>query len=205
MRPAEWLFANFNVNKNWCLIHCTHTSKPEILSLIKSKAVAGLCPTTEANLGDGLFNAVEYLRQGGIFGIGTDSNITVNPFDELRWLEYGQRLHCQNRNLLCDDLSLSTGRNLYKLATAGGAQAIGRKTGVIKVGHKADLIVVDTDQPTLFGRDDDTLLDTLIFSNIHEGVRDVYVGGIQVIKNKRHRFQNEIIKNYLSTLKALSL
>ena len=141
----------------------------------------------------------------GIFGIGTDSNITVNPFDELRWLEYGQRLHCQNRNLLCDDLSLSTGRNLYKLATAGGAQAIGRKTGVIKVGHKADLIVVDTDQPTLFGRDDDTLLDTLIFSNIHEGVRDVYVGGIQVIKNKRHRFQNEIIKNYLSTLKALSL
>ncbi len=126
----------------------------ETARLARTGAVAGLCPTTEANLGDGFFHAPEFLRNGGIFGIGSDSQISVSPLEELRWLEYGQRLLHRRRNVLAAgaNQSPSVGASLYRAALAGGAQALGRPIGKLAAGCRADLIVIDAEMPTLIGK-----------------------------------------------------
>ena len=203
-RPVEWLLNHFQLNEKWCLIHATHMTRQETTQLAASKAVAGLCPTTEANLGDGLFNAVDYFQSDGRWGIGSDSHISVSPAEELRWLEYGQRLATHRRNVLSTPSTPSTGRHLYQQACSGGAQATGRLTGRIQAGYRGDFIAIDNDHPRLHGRSGNDLIDSWIFSGNDNPVTDVFVGGTHVIKDGRHENEAQIIADFKNTLNQLA-
>jgi formimidoylglutamate deiminase len=191
-RPVQWLFDNQDIDARWCLVHATHMNAQEITLLARSGAVAGLCPTTEANLGDGPFEAVAFAAEQGRFGVGSDSNISVSPVEELRWLEYGQRLKHRRRNVLAGGPNRSTARQLLEGALAGGAQACGRRVGRIEPGYRADLLVIDSDHPLLLGRKKDALLDSWVFAGNVNLVRDVYVGGKRVIHEGVHARQEPI-------------
>jgi formimidoylglutamate deiminase len=203
LRPVDYLLQNFEVDQHWCLIHATHMTDSETQAVAQSGSVVGICPTTEGNLGDGFFNAVEYLKHKGKFGIGSDSHISVSPTEELRWLEYGQRLVHRSRNVLASGSGQSTGRTLFDKAVAGGAQACGHNSGAIAVGKRADFVVLDTDHPLLCERNGDEILDSWIFSGNSNAVRDVFVGGKQVIEDGRHTDEAEIAKRFKATLKRL--
>ena len=203
-RPVDWVYDRFDVDANWCLIHATHMTEAETIRLAESGCCAGLCPTTEANLGDGLFNAVPYFAQQGRWGIGSDSHISIDPVEELRWLEYGMRLERRRRNLLVTPETRHTGRNLFDGALAGGAQGCGRLTGRIERGYRADFIVLDESHPRLYGRSGDALLDSWIFSGNDNLVRDVYVGGRKVIDDGHHADEDEIERNYRNTIDELA-
>jgi len=203
-RPLEWLFDHFDVDHNWCLIHATHMTPEETASMANSDCVAGLCPTTEANLGDGFFNAIEYFESNGRWAIGSDSHISIDPVEELRWLEYGQRLLTRNRNLLVSKENANTGRNLLDGALAGGAQACGRKIGRISPGYRADLVVLDDQHPRLYGRTQDDLIDSWIFSGNENLVSDVYVGGLKVIDQGHHIHEETIARKFRNTLDDLA-
>ncbi len=202
-RPVEWLFENFDVDQKWCLIHATHINDQETAAMAGSGCVAGLCPTTEANLGDGFFNAREYFAQRGCWAIGSDSHISIDPVEELRWLEYGMRLQTRGRNVLVSDASANTGRNLLDGALAGGTQACGRNIGSIAEGYRADLVVLDHEHPRLYGRSKDDLIDSWIFSGNSNLVRDVYIGGNKIIDNGHHADEDTIARNYRNTLDQL--
>lgn len=202
-RPVDYLYDNFEVDQRWCLVHATHLSDTETLRVAKSKAVVGLCPTTEANLGDGFFNAGRFIDAGGQFGIGSDSHVSISPVEELRWLEYGQRLIHQSRNQLCANNTRSTGRNLFDLAVAGGARACAHNAGAIEIGKRADFLVLDTDHPLLHARENDEILDSWIFSGNQNTVRDVFVGGEQVISGGRHVREEAVAHRYKSVLNEL--
>lgn len=204
LRPVEWLFETFPVDPEWCLVHATHITDQESGRLAQSGAVAGLCPTTEANLGDGIFPAVTFLEQDGVFGIGSDSHISVSPIEELRWLEYGQRLTMKRRNLLAHQSHGSVGRALFDGALAGGTKALGRSIGRLEVGCRADLVVLNADCPTLIGASVDTLLDALVFSGNENPVQDVLVGGRWVVRDARHEDEDAILANYRAVLDTLS-
>jgi formimidoylglutamate deiminase len=205
-RPVEWLLSGMEVNSNWCLVHATHMTDHEITDLAATGAVAGLCPTTEANLGDGLFPAEAYFAQSGAFGIGSDSQISVDPVEELRWLEYGQRLIKRSRNVLTGgNGQTSTGRRLFSDAVLGGAQASGRASGRIEPGCRADLITLDTAHPLLYGREGDALLDSWIFSGNSSLVQDVFVGGRWVVSSGVHPLQDTIAAAFKTTLDELTL
>ena len=203
-RPVEWLFEQFDVDERWCLIHATHMTTAETETMARSGCVAGLCPTTEANLGDGFFNAVEYLAAGGHWAIGSDSHISIDPVEELRWLEYGVRLNTRNRNVLVSQQQRHTGRHLFDGAISGGAQACGRNLGRIETGCRADFIVLDTEHPRLYGRREDSLLDSWLFSGNDNLVSDVYVGGRKLIDCGRHADEARIAAAYRDTLDALA-
>jgi formimidoylglutamate deiminase len=167
--------------------------------------VAGLCPTTEANLGDGLFPAPDFLAAGGALGIGSDSHISVSPVEELRWLEYGQRLMLRQRNLLAaGDAAPSVGAALYKRALAGGAQALGRTIGRLAPGCRADLLVLDPETPSLAGLSGDLLLDAVVFAGNVSPVRDVMVGGNWVVRERRHRHEEAVLERYRKALARLT-
>ncbi len=204
MRPVEWLFEHFNIDHTWCLIHATHMNAQETTTMAKSGCIAGLCPTTEANLGDGFFNAHEYFAQQGKWAIGTDSQISIDPVEELRWLEYGIRLKTRNRNVLVSSTTKNTGRNLLDGALLGGAGACGRKIGSITEGYRADFLVLDSEHPRLYGRQGDDLIDSWIFSGNSNLVRDVYIGGRKVIDQGCHIDEDNIMRNYRSTLDQLA-
>ncbi|MCP4876839.1 MAG: formimidoylglutamate deiminase [Gammaproteobacteria bacterium] len=204
LRPVEWLFENFDVDQRWCLIHATHMNEQETSAMAASGCVAGLCPTTEANLGDGFFNAREYFAQQGLWAIGSDSHISIDPVEELRWLEYGMRLQARGRNVLVSPTTVNTGRNLLDGALAGGTQACGRSIGRIASGYRADFVVLDSDHPRLYGRRGDDLIDSWIFSGNSNLVRDVYIGGNKLIEQGRHVDESNIARNYRSTLDQLA-
>ncbi len=204
MRPVEWLFDNFEVAQNWCLIHATHINESETANMASSGCVAGLCPTTEANLGDGFFNAREYFAQQGCWAIGSDSHISIDPVEELRWLEYGMRLQTRSRNILASSTTANTGRNLLDGALAGGARACGRSIGSIAPDHRADFVVLDHEHPRLYGRNKDDLIDSWIFSGNSNLVRDVYIGGNKLIENGYHAGEDTIARNYRDTLDQLA-
>ena len=204
MRPVEWLFDQFDVGPNWCLIHATHMTDEETAAMAQSGCVAGLCPTTEANLGDGFFNAVDYFKQDGCWAIGSDSHISIDPVEELRWLEYGQRLLTRKRNVLVSARATNTGRNLFDGALAGGARACGRNIGSIATAARADFIVLDDQHPRLYGRSQDDVLDSWIFSGNENLVRDVYIGGKKIIDHGHHAGEEMIQRNYRSTLDQLA-
>ncbi|MEX1206770.1 MAG: formimidoylglutamate deiminase [Dongiaceae bacterium] len=205
-RPVEWLLDHAPVDARWCLVHATHMTETETGRLAASGAVAGLCPTTEANLGDGLFPARDYLRQGGAFGIGSDSHVSVSPVEELRWLEYGQRLVHRRRNLLAGGTpeSASVGASLYRAALAGGARALGRPIGRLAAGCRADLVVLDAERPTLVGKAGDALLDALVFAGNDNPVRDVMVGGRWLVEEGHHVAEHAVLARYRAALAELT-
>lgn len=185
-RPVEWLLANQTVSSRWCLVHATHLTDAETAALARSGAVAGLCPTTEANLGDGFFPLPPFLAHGGAFGVGSDSNVSTAAIEELRWLEYGQRLLHRRRSVAASAATPSPGLALYQGAVAGGATASGRPITGLAAGQRADFLVIDADAPFLCGRGPDELLDAIVFGGNANPVRHVFVGGRQVIADGRH-------------------
>ena len=203
-RPVEWLLNHFDVDEKWCLIHATHMNQQETTQLAKTGAVVGLCPTTEANLGDGIFNAHDYFSDNGKWGIGSDSHISISPIEELRWLEYCQRLITHNRNVLSCPATPSTGAQLYQHACAGGAQATNRFAGKIEIGYRADFIVIDSEHPRIYGRKGNDLLDSWIFSGNDNPVTDVFVGGKQVITNGQHEHEEKINATFKATINKLA-
>lgn len=163
-RSVEYLFDNYPVDERWCLIHATHLADHELAAVVAAGAIVGLCPSTEANLGDGIFRAREFLARGGRFGIGTDSNICIDPREELRLIETVQRLHHRERAILATP-ELSVGRRLYSLAAAGGAAALQIAAGEIAVGKRCDLTLIDPAHPAIGKATGDRLLDRLVFCN----------------------------------------
>jgi formimidoylglutamate deiminase len=203
-RPVEWLLDNAPVDRRWCLVHATHLEEHETRRLAAIGAVAGLCPTTEANLGDGLFPLKAYLDEGGVFGIGSDSHISVSPVEELRWLEYGQRLVTRHRNVSASSAAPSTGEVLLARALAGGAQAAGGGIGAFAPGLRADFVVLDDDAPLLAGRDASQVIDTWLFAGNANLVRDVFVAGERVVEGGRHRERERIARRYRNVVERLA-
>ncbi len=202
--PVEYLLENLDISSRWCLIHATHMTDAETLALAATGAVAGLCPTTEANLGDGIFPASRFLAAGGSIAIGSDSQITVSPAEDLRMLEYSQRLRDLTRNALAGGPGRSTGRTLFDKALKGGAQALGQPIGAIEKGYRADIAVLDGDHPSLIGRVGDNVLDSWIFSGGNACVKDMIVGGRHVIKDRHHAHEETLTHAFRQTVKRLT-
>jgi len=202
-RPVRYLFDNLSVDSRWCLVHATHLDDDETAMLAASGAVAGLCPTTEANLGDGLFPLAPYLAQGGRFGVGSDSHVSQSPVEELRWLEYGQRLVRQGRNIAVTPHERRVGNHLWQAALAGGAQAAGRAVGALAVGYCADVLVLDDSHPNLYGLAAPDVLNGFIFSGNDNLVRDVLAGGRWVVRGQKHVAQQAIAARFRQTLAKL--
>ncbi|MHA6203107.1 formimidoylglutamate deiminase [Dyella soli] len=203
-RPVEWLLDHANVDARWTLVHATHLSAQETSRLARSGAVAGLCPTTEANLGDGLFPLAEYLDAGGTLGIGSDSHISVSPVEELRWLEYGQRLATRHRNIAARHQGDSVGETLWPAALRGGALAAGLPVGELRAGARADLLVLDDRAPLLAACNERSVIDGFLFAGNVPLVRDVMVGGEWVVRDFTHRDEDRIAARYRSTMARLS-
>jgi len=202
-RPVQWLLDNMPVDERWCFIHATHLDDDEVERLAGSGAVAGLCPLTEANLGDGIFRASEYTALGGALGIGSDSNVIIGLAEELRMLEVSQRLRDQRRLVLTDEATPSNGRFLYDRAARGGAQAIGRDAGRIERGALADLVALDDTHNAISGLTGDAVLDAWIFSAANQPVSDVWAAGRHVVKNGVHVRRDQIEPAFNSTVKRL--
>ena len=203
-RPVELLYDSFPVDARWCLIHATHTTPEETGRMAGSGAVAGLCPTTEANLGDGIFAAPEFVAAGGTFGIGSDSHIEVSVAGDLRMLEYSQRLKLRARNVLAAGPGRSTGRSLFEAALAGGVRALAQGPRGLAVGERADIVVLDADHPALIGRRGDAALDSWIFSGGNGCVRDVFVAGRAVVRDRRHAEEDAITSRFRAALARLA-
>jgi formimidoylglutamate deiminase len=194
-RPVEWLLNHAPVDPRWCLVHATHVMPAEVAAIEASGAVVGLCPVTEANLGDGLFPAAEF---GGRFGVGSDSNVRIDAAEELRLLEYGQRLTRRQRNVLARD-GLSTGRTLFDRALIGGAQALGAEAPALAVGAPADIVALAEDGEGAAG---DALLDLWIFARGR--VDSVWRSGRQVVREGRHVARDAIAARTRETLRRLT-
>lgn len=204
-RPVQWLLDNIELDEHWCLIHATHINEQEQQGIVASKAIAGICPTTEANLGDGIFPTTEFLALNGTFAIGSDSHISVNPMEELRWLEYAQRLTKQQRAILASSETPSVGQNLWHRAATGGAQSTSSNTGVISVGKQADLLVLDQKQTSLFANNNKQLLDSVIFASQKNMIKDVMVNGQWVVQNGEHPKAQSSANNFANLLARLSI
>ena len=202
-RPVAWLLDHVPVGPRWCLVHATHMEDAECHRLAASGAVAGLCQTTEANLGDGIFPLRDYLAQGGRFGIGTDSNVSVSPVEELRWLEYSRRLQIRARNVTEHRQGASVATSLFTRAAAGGALALGRRSGSIAAGCAADLLVLDLEHPTMVGRMGDSLLDGWVFSGNTTPIRHVMAGGRWVVRDGHHPAQEATAAAFARTMRRL--
>jgi len=201
-RPVELLLDTVGLDQRWCLIHATHLSDGERDAIARSGAVAGLCPITESNLGDGIFDGVRYRAAAGRFGVGSDSNVQIDAGAELRQLEYSQRLRDRRRSLLAEQQA-STGLALWRNACAGGAQACGRAIGEIKVGSRADLVTLDFDHPALVGKAGAAALDSAIFAANALPLRDVLVGGRRVVSDGRHLAGAAIAKRFGVVMRRL--
>ncbi len=184
-RPVTWVLDNFEVDRRWCLVHCTQMDALETLALARTGAVVGLCPITESNLGDGIFDGVRFLSAGGRFGIGSDSNVRISLVEELRTLEYSQRLHHRTRAALAIRYS-STGRALFDGACSGGALAAGRTGGSIEPDSWADLLELDGNRAQLRGLSGDTILDAWIFAGGEQLIKNVWSAGRHVVRGGRH-------------------
>ncbi len=199
-RPVEWLLDAADVGPRWCLVHATQMVPAETEALARTGAVTGLCPVTEANLGDGIFDGARYLEAGGRFGIGTDSNVRIGLAEELRTLEYGQRLRDRARTVLA---APSTGRTLFDAASAGGARAAGRDGGRIAPGASADLVALDADAPDLAGLAGDAILDAWVFATPGSAVRDVWSAGRHVVTEGRHVARDALAARYAAVARRL--
>lgn len=202
-RPVDWLLDHAGVDERWCLIHATHMTEGETGRLARTGAVAGLCPITESNLGDGIFPAVDFLAAGGRFGVGSDSNVLIDLPGELRTLEYSQRLRDRARNRLGDP-GRSTGRRLFEDAARGGAQAAGRGEAAIAAGCPADIVVLDRDAVALHGRNGDSVLDSWIFGATRPVIDAVHVAGRPVVRQGHHVDRTSIAARFKRTVDRLA-
>lgn len=200
-RPVEWAVANLPLDTGWCMIHATQMTPAEAAALARTGAVAGLCPITEANLGDGIFDGPGWLAAGGAFGVGTDSNVRISLPEELRLLEYSQRLALKARAVMAD--TRSTGRLLWEEAAKGGAQAAGRGTGRIAVGEWADLLALDTGDLRLEGLQGDRLLDAFLFAGRDGLVTDLWSAGRHILRDGRHIDRDRIATRFRATMRRL--
>ncbi|QHA85502.1 formimidoylglutamate deiminase [Serratia rhizosphaerae] len=201
-RPVAWLYEHLPVDSRWCLVHATHLDNAELEQLAHSRAVAGLCLTTEANLGDGIFPGDAYLQRQGRWGIGSDSHVSLNVVEELRWFEYGQRLRDRHRNRLTTAEQRSVGDALYQQALQGGAQACGAPIGRLQSGYRADWLVLDGDDPYLAAAPDAAILNRWLFAGGKAQIRDVFVAGSQVIEQGRHALQQQSRVEFMQVLKT---
>ncbi|QOZ43807.1 formimidoylglutamate deiminase [Bradyrhizobium sp. CCBAU 53340] len=202
-RPVQWLLEHAPLDQHWCLIHATHMTEQEVSAFAKTGAVAGLCPVTEASLGDGIFPAREFLDAGGLFGVGTDSNVLVGVADELRQLEYGQRLKHRARNVLAGTAGRSTGRTLFDDALAGGARALAQPTvGLIK-GARADIVSLDAAHPSLAGRYGDAVIDGWIFAAGNGAIDCVWAGGNKVVQGGQHELRQSARERFNAAVRRL--
>jgi len=205
-RPVAWLLDHQPVDRRWCLVHATHTTPSEVKGAAQSGAVVGLCPITEANLGDGVFDGHAYLAAGGRFGVGSDSNVLIDAAQELRLLEYSQRLTARARNVLAPDGGGSTGAALFTAALAGGAQALGIGSlaeACLTVGASADLISLDTDHPSLAGKSGDAVLDAWIFAGRADVIDCVWRRGRKCVERGRHHQRKTIVSRYAQAMARL--
>jgi formimidoylglutamate deiminase len=203
-RPIDLLLDSVEADaRRWCFVHATHASAGELARIAKADATVGLCPITEANLGDGLFDAPAFLAQGGHFGIGSDSLIRISVADELRTLEYGQRLMHRQRNVL-GEATRSTGRRLFEAALIGGAQATAAKAGSISAGKRADFVVLDHHHPALAAAQGDSLIDAWLFAADNSAIKSVYCHGVPVVLNGRHVARDELDQRYRKVLIGLA-
>lgn len=201
-RPVEWLLDHAAVDGRWCLVHATHMTDAEAAAMAQSGAVAGLCPITEANLGDGIFPAEPFLAADGCYGVGSDSNVLIDCAEELRLLEYGQRLAHRGRNLLARGEGHSTGGDVYAAALRGGAAALGVEAG-LAVGAAADIVSLDLDHPSLAGKCGDALVDAFVFAAGRGAIDCVWRFGDQVVRGGRHRDREAIVSRYVAAIGTL--
>ena len=192
-RPVEWLLANADVDARWTLVHATHLEPAEIEGIARSGATVAICPTTEANLGDGLFPLKPYLAAGGAIGIGSDSQVSVSPVEELRWLEYGQRLATHHRNIVVRADSPSVGESLLDAVHASAANATG-------LDGSGDVVVLDAEAPQFAGATPGDVADRWIFSGNRPLVREVHVAGARVVADGRHRDRDAIAARYRAAM-----
>ncbi|MBY0613046.1 MAG: formimidoylglutamate deiminase [Beijerinckiaceae bacterium] len=202
-RPVEWLLANASVDERWCLIHATHMTHAETLGVAASGAVAGLCPLTEANLGDGVFNAEPFVAAGGRIGIGSDSNIEISAASELKMLEYSQRLSLRRRNVMASAAGQSTGRSLFDAALSGGHQALGSGPAGLRVGGVADIVALGRSSSALSALSPDRVLDAWIFAPGAVSVDRVWARGALLVENGRHHARDAIAARFDRTMERL--
>ncbi|MDF0496498.1 formimidoylglutamate deiminase [Bradyrhizobium yuanmingense] len=202
-RPVQWLLEHAPVDQRWCLIHATHMTSEEVTAFAKTGAVAGLCPITEASLGDGTFSAREFVDVGGLFGVGTDSNVLIGAADELRQLEYGQRLKHRQRNVLSGGAGRSTGRSLFDGALAGGARALAQPAIGLVPGARADIITLDTAHPSLAGRAHDAVIDGWIFAAGGAAVDCVWASGRKVVEGGQHGLRQAARERFNASMRRL--
>ncbi len=202
-RPIAWLLDHAPVDERWCLVHATHMTEAETTRTAASRAVVGICPITEANLGDGVFNAPTFTAAGGRFGVGSDSNVQIGAADELRLLEYSQRLARQGRNVMAPPGG-STGRALYDQALRGGARALGAEFTGLAAGGPADIVSLNTGHAAFAGAKDDALLDAWIFNAGNGGVDCVWVNGVKQVEGGRHRARGDVSQAFFKVMKQLA-
>ncbi len=212
-RPVEWLLDRADVDPHWCLVHATHTTRRERRAIAAAGAAVGLCPTTEANLGDGLFGLGPFVAEGGRWAIGTDSHMSRSPVEELRLLDYGQRLVTRSRSVLrgrgggvgAGGVGLGAGAALLAHALDGGRRALAWDGGRVRIGARADIVTLDGEHPALVGRGGAAVLDSWIFSGTDNPVRDVMVGGKWVVRAGRHRREEEVKRAFARVMRRLIL
>ncbi|MBS0212052.1 MAG: formimidoylglutamate deiminase [Proteobacteria bacterium] len=203
-RPVRWLLDHANVDAHWTLVHATHLDDAEVQGIARSGATVAICPTTEANLGDGLFPLRDYLDAGGAWGVGSDSHISVSPVEELRWLEYGQRLRTRSRNVAADASTPSVGETLLRAVASSAADATGVPIGSLECGRRADWIVLDENAPELAARGQGDVLDSWIFSGNRPLVREVVAAGRRVVENGHHIDEDRIASRYRACVQRLA-
>ena len=201
-RPVAWLLDSLSVDRRWCIIHCTQTLSGEVGALARSGAVAGLCPITEANLGDGIFDCHAFASRGGAFGVGTDSNVCISLAAELQLLEYGQRLRDRARARVAEP-GTSVGRTLFDRAGAGGARAAARDSGAIEAGRWADLVALEGEAAAIAGAKGDGILDAFIFAGGDRAVSHVWSAGRHVVCRGRHVHRDRILAGYRRTMASI--
>jgi len=201
--PVRWLLERFALNQYCCLIHATHLDNAEIELMVQDQVVAGLCPTTEANLGDGIFPSDSYLGKKGRIAIGSDSHIAVNVADELRTLEYGQRLIRHQRAVLHSSENPHVGRRLFSASLAGGRNSVGQNCGLLAVGKQADLVVLDAAHPALIGKQQDYLLDAAIFAAPQIPVHSVMVAGHWQVKAGHHDKEERVLSDFAQVMQKV--
>ncbi|MGB6307717.1 MAG: formimidoylglutamate deiminase [Steroidobacteraceae bacterium] len=203
-RPIELLLDTRLLDRHWCLVHATHTTPKELEGIAAAGAAVCVSISTEANLGDGFFDTARFFKAGGRLCVGTDSQSTVNPAEELRWLEYQQRLRKKRRGVLADAAESHVGTRLWRYAAQHGAQAIGQPAGAIEVGRRADWLVLDAEHPSLVGAAPDTALDHVLFAGGHAAIRDVMVAGRWVIKNRHHAAEDQLRPRFAELMRRLA-